>query len=79
MDFPQYRISKNGKNLYRIDSNRVFIELQYIGEKVLLFIIEAKTYPEMVRIQDLLDRTADSCDVLDAQRFEDIKNSLQAP
>ena len=71
MDFPQYRISANGMNLYRVDSDRHFVELQYIGERVLLFNIEAKTYPEIVRIKDLLACVDGSCRVVGQEDFDE--------
>lgn len=75
-DFPQYRRSKNGKNLYRIDDDRNFVELQYIGERVLLFQVEAKTYPEMVRIQDLLACKDETCEPIGPADFEAVMQGL---
>jgi hypothetical protein len=52
--FPQYRKLPNGKSLYRIDSERLFVELQKIGSSWWLHNVEAKQYPEILRIMDML-------------------------
>ena len=76
MEFPLYRISKNGKNLYRVESMHTFTELQYIGEKILRFTIEAKTYPEMVRIRELIAMDNDACEELRGGTFETLMDQL---
>ena len=53
--FPQYRKLPNGNSLYRIDSERSFIELQKMGNRWWTFHIEAKQYPEILRIMDMLE------------------------
>jgi hypothetical protein len=53
--FPQYRKLPNGKSLYRIDSERLFIELHKMGSRWWLYNVEAKQYPEMLRIIDMLE------------------------
>lgn len=53
--FPQYRKLSNGKSLYRIDGERLFIELQKMGSRWWLHSVEAKQYPEMLRIMDMLE------------------------
>ena len=70
--FPQYRQSANGLNLYRVDSDVAFTELQFIGEKILAFEVRASTYPERLRIQDLLNCVNDSCSVIPAERFQEV-------
>ena len=75
--YPQYRISANGQNLYRIDGDRAFVELQYIGEKVIRFDIVASTYPELVRIQELLECAGEMCALIEADRFNLALQSLQ--
>ncbi|MDX2360410.1 MAG: hypothetical protein QNK23_06365 [Crocinitomicaceae bacterium] len=54
-DFPQYRKLSNNKVYYRIRNDRNFDEIQIIGSKAQLFTIEAQQYPEILRIQDLLN------------------------
>jgi hypothetical protein len=54
MTFPQYRKLSNNKSFYRIDSESLFFEIQLIGHKSFLHQTEAKQYPEIIRIQDML-------------------------
>lgn len=54
-DFPQYRKLTNDKSFYEIIDNRHFIEKQRIGKQVFTIHVEAKQYPEILRIQDMLD------------------------
>ncbi len=53
--FPQYRILANGKSIYKILDERNFIEIQIIGSKKIKFEIKAEQYPEILKIQDILN------------------------
>ncbi len=53
--FPQYRKLTNAKSFYKILNERSFIELQEMGSSWWLFKIEAKQYPEILRIMDMLE------------------------
>lgn len=53
-DFPQYRKLTNEKSFYEISDERHFIEKQLIGKQVFIIVVEAKQYPEILRIQDML-------------------------
>jgi hypothetical protein len=53
-DFPQYRKLSNEKSFFKILNNSTFQEVQLIGKKKLFHTTEAKQYPEMLKIQDLL-------------------------
>jgi hypothetical protein len=55
VDFPQYRKLANEKSHYAIRDDRHFIEKQLIGKQVFTIEIEAKQYPEILRIQDMLN------------------------
>lgn len=52
--FPQYRKLVNDKSFYRIEDERHFTEKQRIGKQVFTLVVEAKQYPEIIRIQDML-------------------------
>ncbi|MEN9988684.1 MAG: hypothetical protein RLZZ585_1723 [Bacteroidota bacterium] len=54
LDFPQYRKLANEKSHYEIRDDRHFVEKQLIGKQVFIIEIEAKQYPEILRIQDML-------------------------
>lgn len=53
--FPQYRKLSNNKSYYRITGDRNWDELQVVGSKVLCFHFVAEQYPEILRIQDMLN------------------------
>lgn len=53
-DFPIYRKLPNNLRFFKIENDRLFLEKQILGSKVLRYTIEAKQYPEMLRIQDML-------------------------
>lgn len=53
--FPVYRKLSNNKSFYRIDSERLFFEIQVVGNKSFLTQTEAKQYPEIIRIVDMLN------------------------
>lgn len=55
MEFPQYRKLSNNKSFYRIDSKDRFVEVQVIGQRRFAHDIEAKKYPELLRIQDMIN------------------------
>ncbi|MBK9420641.1 MAG: hypothetical protein IPN44_06265 [Flavobacteriales bacterium] len=52
--FPLYRCSANGLNWYRIASFAEFTEVQRVGNRYILHRIKAETYPEKVRIMELV-------------------------
>ncbi|HMQ75490.1 MAG: hypothetical protein IPM49_15390 [Flavobacteriales bacterium] len=55
IDFPQYRRSAHGTNYYRIEAEDRFEELQLIGSRVLRHRVEARAYPERVRVMEMLE------------------------
>ena len=55
MDFPQYRKYKNIETYFKIISENKFEELSLFRNKFVKYSIEAKQYPEMLRIMDMLN------------------------
>ena len=55
IDFPQYRKLSNEKVFYKILSDRKFIEIQRMGSKAFLYEFDATKYPEILKIQDMLN------------------------
>ncbi len=53
--FPQYRKLSNNKVYYQIINERCFHEIQIIGETAQHYKTEAKQYPEILRINDLIE------------------------
>ncbi|NBU92858.1 MAG: hypothetical protein EBS17_08485 [Flavobacteriia bacterium] len=54
MTFPQYRKLPNHRNFYKITSNQRLLEIQVVGSKKINHTLEARTYFELQRIQDML-------------------------
>ena len=54
-DFPQYRKLSNEKVFYKIIDDRHFDEIQRLGSKILQYSFHAVQYPEILRIQDMLN------------------------
>lgn len=54
-DFPQYRKVSNGKTFYKVLDDRTFLEIQIMGTKHFFYKVEAKQYPEMLKIKDILE------------------------
>ena len=69
MDFPQYRKLSNGKSWYKIENERNFIEIQLVGSKKFVHLIEAKQYPEMLRIMEMLDLSMPDISIVSEEEF----------
>ena len=54
-DFPQYRKLFNEKAFYKIIDERHFDEIQVLGSRILTYSFHAEKYPEILRIQDMLN------------------------
>lgn len=54
-DFPIYRKLPNNLRFFKIENDRLFHEKQVMGQRVLNYTIEAKQYPEMLRIKDMIE------------------------
>lgn len=54
MEFPQYRKLDGFKRYYQILDERTFVEVAVMNEAVSRQTVEAKQYPEMIRIKDML-------------------------
>lgn len=71
-DFPQYRKLSNDKVFYRINNDRQFDEIQIIGKSARFHRVEAKQYPEILRIQDLISYSIDGFKPSDEKEFNDL-------
>lgn len=52
--FPLFRRGTNGLNWYRIGSANSLTEIQAVGARYVLHRLEATTYPELLRIRELI-------------------------
>lgn len=55
--FPAYRRMVGVRRYYKIHSPRAFTEVEVIGSRRLVHEVDAKMYPELLRIQEMLDCT----------------------
>jgi hypothetical protein len=78
LDFPQYRKLANEKSHYEIRDDRHFTEKQIIGKQVFTIEIEAKQYPEILRIQDMLN-CAEGFLLSTKEIYESIGSENKAP
>ncbi len=49
------RRTADGTHLYRIEGSDRFTELQRIGKRWVMHVVEARAYPEKVRIVEMVD------------------------
>ena len=73
IDFPQFRKLSNDKVFYKVVSSREFIEIQLIGSVAKIHQIKAIQYPEILKIQDLLDLENEFYVVILKEEYEAIK------
>jgi hypothetical protein len=74
--FPIYRKYTNSNTFFKIISENRFEEITFIGSKGFIFEIEAKQYPEYLRIQDMINCLNDSWEKIDEENYEQQKNSI---
>lgn len=65
--FPQYRKLEGFGRFYKILHERAFEEVSLVNETVHRSLIEAKQYPEMLRIKDMLDQNWNFTQMLPAE------------
>lgn len=53
--FPCFRRLKGGGHYYRIDAPDRFIEVQLIGSRKAVHVVQAKVYPELLRVQEMIN------------------------
>jgi hypothetical protein len=75
MVFPQFRKLENGRSLYKITSPNHFIELQQIGSKWFCYTFEVQQFPDLLRIQDMLQGNA-SFSVINEPEYQAIFTQL---
>ena len=73
-DFPQYRKLSNNKVFYRINSSHQFDEIQLIGNSARLYTIEAHQYPELLKIQEMLNMSLNGYETASNEEFEKLLN-----
>jgi thiamine monophosphate kinase len=69
--FPIFRMLIDGRHFYRIDNAENFTEIQIVGNRRTVHRIEAKAYPEKVRVQQMIDMSDGLYAEIDAFRWEE--------
>ncbi len=72
--YPQYRKLSGAERYYAIWSASTFTELQRLGDRWLRYAVEARVYPELVRVQEMLAGSGpyEVCTALEWQRAEQL-------
>jgi len=76
MEFPQFRKLSNGKSYYKITGPAHFMELQNIGSKWLSYDYSVTQFPDLLRLQAMIDAVA-PFEIIDAQAFIDIQKQTE--
>jgi hypothetical protein len=71
--FPVYRKYKNNKSYFKIIHPRLFEEIQIVGSKKIVKQIEAKLFPEVLFIQDLVLNYHEMADEIEESDYSRLK------
>ena len=69
INFPVYRKYKNNKSYFKIIQPNLFEEVQIVGTKKIKKITEAKQYPEMIFIRDLIFNYTEMAEEIDENEY----------
>lgn len=69
--FPIYLKLTGGHSIYRITSETSFTEVQRVGRRSVVHSIEATTWPERLRIADMLENADGSLSPATEAEFEE--------
>jgi hypothetical protein len=76
IDFPVYRKYKNNKTYFKIIHPRLFEEIQLIGSKKVIKQTEAKLYPEVLFVNDLLLNYGEMAVEISKDEYDLVKGNL---
>jgi hypothetical protein len=76
IDFPVYRKYKNNKTYFKIIHPRLFEEIQLIGSKKVIKQTEAKLYPEVLFVNDLLLNYGEMAFEIGKEEYDLVKGNL---
>ncbi len=71
--FPVYRRYKNGRSYFKIINERSFEEVRPLGASRIVTVTEAKQFPEINFIRDLVFHYSDMAEVISAEEYEKFK------
>jgi hypothetical protein len=73
MQFPVYRRYKNGRSYFKIINPKRFEEVRVVGVQRVISLIDAKQFPEINFIRDLILNYREMADEISAADFEQFK------
>jgi len=76
MEFPIYRKYKNSETYFKINNEKSFEEISFIGSKLFSYDIKATQYPEFLRIKDMIACKDDIWIEILESDFNKQKNSI---
>jgi hypothetical protein len=71
IDFPLYRKFSDNKTFYKIHSPKSFLEIKLMGKFYFRNEIEAKQFPEMLLINDMIKLEVGEWIAIDENEFEE--------
>lgn len=77
-EFPLYRKYCNAQTYFKVESSKVLIERQILGNKYFENKIVASQYPEMLKIQDLIKLADAAYCASSKEEYESISQSHSA-
>lgn len=77
IEFPQFRKLNNSSVFYKIDSNRAFTEVKIMGKYYFVNAIEAKQFPEINYINDLLNLEFGDWQIITQEEYEHFLNECE--
>jgi hypothetical protein len=69
INFPVYRKYKNNKSYFKIIQPKLFEEIQIIGSKKIIKEVEAKQFPEMLFISNLISNYSEMADEISEEEY----------
>ncbi len=76
--FPAYRRLSTLDVFYRIDSADAFFEVKKFGSRWMVTLVEAKQYPEKLRIMDMISEEMGFVAVVHSSEIELIEREISA-
>jgi hypothetical protein len=76
INFPLYRKYKNNKSYFKIIQPKLFEEIQIIGSKKIIKEVEAKQFPEMLFISDLISNYSEMADEISEEEYLRVRDNF---
>jgi hypothetical protein len=76
INFPVYRKYKNNKSYFKIIQPKLFEEIQIIGSKKIIKEVEAKQFPEMLFISDLILNYSEMADEISEEEYLRVRDNF---